>query len=105
MTELLKRLPQGTRDNLYTTAIALGLVIGAGNVGFMAALGEVPLWLNVVNAVALFLGVPLSSGTAKANIGIDHAHVVEIDMNSREHAIEDIEFHNPDSPQFETETR
>lgn len=77
MTELLKRLPQSTRDTLYTTAIALGLLLGAANVGFMTATGEVPLALNVVNAVALFLGVPLSSGAAKANITPDVVYVVE----------------------------
>lgn len=103
MAELLKRLPEGTRDNVYTIAITLGLLLGAINVGFMTATGDVPLALNVVNAVALFLGVPLSSGTAKANIGIDHGHGVEIDMSGSTEA--DVEFHNPDSPQFETETR
>lgn len=68
MNELLQRLPEGVRETLYTVLIVIGLAIGALTVAFIAATGEIPLWLAVTTAVATFLGVPVVGATARANL-------------------------------------
>lgn len=98
MSELLKHLSKGARKTVYLATILLGLVIGALNVAYLAATGDIPLALSVVNAVALFLGVPVSAGTARANIQPAPNVTVALDPAS-----DDVEFENPDSIQFERE--
>lgn len=68
MNELLAQLPENTRKRIYLVTIVAGLALGAVNVAYLAATSELPLAVEVVNAVALFLGVPVSAGTARANV-------------------------------------
>lgn len=56
--ELLNSLNPETRKVIYQIRLGLGVLLGASSVGFMTATGEIPLWLGVTTAVALFLGVP-----------------------------------------------
>lgn len=68
MNDLLRALSKRARDRVYLALGVVGVTLGALNVGFLAGTGGVPLWLSVVNAVALFLGVPAGAQTARANI-------------------------------------
>lgn len=97
MQELLKHLPERTRDRIYLAGLTLGVLIGAINIGWLTATGDIPLALAVINAVALFLGVPVATGTARANLTRDITIVEPPD--------EDREFDNSDSPQFIPEAR
>lgn len=99
MAELLKQLPEQARDRIYLASLILGVLLGAVNVAFLTATGDVPLALAVTNAVALFLGVPVATGTARANLASGTQVTIV------EPPAEDREFDNPDSPQLEVEDR
>jgi len=63
-------LPPRVRAIAYQVYAALGLLIGATQVGFSAAeLGQ-PVWLTVALAVFAFLGVALGM-TAASNTQVD----------------------------------
>ena len=99
MTELLKHLPEKTRARLYVASLIAGLAIGATNVAYLTATGDLPAALAVINAVALFLGVPITAGTARANLATSTSVTII------EPPDEDREFDNADSPQNEAEDR
>jgi hypothetical protein len=68
MEQLLTELSADTRKKVYTATIAAGTALGAINVAFLAAAGSIPTWLAVLNAVALFLGVPTQASISRANV-------------------------------------
>lgn len=97
--DFLDRFPPRVRERVYTSRLGLGILIGALTVGFIAATGTMPVWLGVVTAVALFLGTPVDR-MAKTHVVVPAPAIIAV-----EHPEDDREFDNPDSPQFETETR
>lgn len=65
MNALLDIIPAEGRKYVYAVYALIGLVLGATQVGFLAA-GDQPLWLTVSLAVFGFVGTAIGA-TASAN--------------------------------------
>lgn len=64
-------LSPAARKVAYAVAIAIGLVLSATQVGFVAAEAGQPVWLTVALAVYAFVAASLGFTTARANVPKD----------------------------------
>jgi len=65
MSALLDIIPAQGRKYLYAAYALVGLILGATQVGFLAA-GDQPLWLTIALAVYGFIGTGIGA-TASVN--------------------------------------
>jgi hypothetical protein len=65
--EILQAIPEEYRGMFYSIFGVVGVLLGAGAVGFAAAGVALPVWFTVATAVYAFLGGPAAL-TARANL-------------------------------------